>query len=93
MQTLDLFLMRMRTNLRTSIHYRVPFLSRTLQTNEHRFPIIKKEATAVKQAVRKRAPLHLLVPQHFTLATEHILVAFTLDNRKHSKIKHYKIHY
>ena len=58
----------------------VAFMSRTPQGSEMHYPPVKKDATAIIEAVQKWEPL--LVRQHFTINTEQRSVAFMLDNRK-----------
>ena len=67
----------------------VAFMSRTLQNSELHYPPVKKEATAIIEAVRKWS--HFLARRQFTLLTDQRSVAFMLDSRKRTKIKNNKI--
>ena len=67
----------------------VAFMSRSFQGSELSYPAVEKEATAIIEAVRKWS--HLLMRNHFYLITDQRSVAFMLDSRKRSKIKHNKV--
>ena len=67
----------------------VAFYSRSLSRNELRHSSVKKEATAIIEAVRRGN--HLLTGRLFELITDQRSVAFMDDNRSHSKIRNAKI--
>ena len=67
----------------------VAFMSRSLSGPELSYPAIEKEATAIIESVRKWE--HLLLRQKFTLITDQRSVAFMMDARRRTKIKHNKI--
>ena len=67
----------------------VAFMSRSFQGIELHYPAVKKEATAIIEAVRKWN--HFLSRQHFTLVTDQRSVSFMLDSRKRTKIKNNQI--
>ena len=63
----------------------VTFTYRTLQADERHYPAVKKEATAIIEAVRKWK--QFLARRHFVLVTDQKSVAFMLDNHKRTKVK------
>ena len=67
----------------------VGFMTRSLSGSELKYPAIEKEAMSIIEAVRKWE--HLLMRRHFTLITDQRSVAFMLDSRARTKVKHNKI--
>ena len=67
----------------------IAFYSRSLNRNELKQSSVKKEATAITEAVRHWS--HLLTGRLFKLITDQRSVAFMYDWKSHSKIKNAKI--
>ena len=67
----------------------VAFMSRTLSACEKRYYAVKKEATAIIEAVRKW--LHFLKGRRFTIVTDQESVSFMFTQTNRGKIKNAKI--
>ena len=67
----------------------VAYFSRSLNSCEKHYPTVKKEATAMIEAVRKCS--HFLKGRNFLLTTDQRSIAFMFDKKSKGKIKNSKL--